>query len=59
MEQLLVLTNLENLNAQMILGKIPNAERTEKLNKVARRQLQTFLQNKAITEDIRRIDQQD
>ncbi|AYM03681.1 KilA-N domain-containing protein [Levilactobacillus yiduensis] len=59
MEQLLVLTNLENLNAQMILDKVSNEERTKKLNSVARRQLQTFLQNKAATRNIRRIEKKD
>ncbi|VDG22431.1 KilA-N domain-containing protein [Lactiplantibacillus mudanjiangensis] len=55
-EQLLVLTNLENLNAQMILDKVSNEVRTKKLNDIARHQLQTFIQNKTTTENIRRIE---
>lgn len=58
-EQLLVLTNLESLNAQMILDKVSNEERTKKLNSVARKQLQTFIQNKSATKNITRIDKKD
>lgn len=59
MEQLLVLTNLENLNAQMIIDRVSNEKRTQKLNTVARKQLKTFLQNKTATENIKRIENKD
>lgn len=45
-EQLLVLTNLESMNAELIKEKVDENTRTEKLNKMAREQMETFLKNK-------------
>lgn len=44
-EQLLVLVNLESMNAQLIRNKTPEIDRTQYLNDMARQQLTTFLQN--------------
>ena len=44
-EQLLVLTNLESLNAEFIHMKLPQAERLTKLNTIAIRQMQTLTAN--------------
>lgn len=46
-EQLLVLTNLESMNAELIRDKIPESERTARLNKMAQTQMTTFLKNRA------------
>ncbi len=42
LEQLLVLTNLEGLNAEFIHMKLPQGERLRKLNAIAIRQIQTL-----------------
>jgi hypothetical protein len=42
LEQLLVLTNLEGLNAEFIHMKLPQGERLRKLNTIAIRQIQTL-----------------
>jgi hypothetical protein len=44
-EQLLVLANLENINAVYINKGMPQAERIEELNHIARAQLTTMLRN--------------
>lgn len=54
-EQLLVLANLESLNAYMISEKRPNEERTEKLGDTARKQMTTFLGNKKQMENIEKL----
>lgn len=43
--QLLVLANLETHNSEMIREKVPNEERTKKLNDIAKRHMETFLSN--------------
>ncbi|MDR1917367.1 MAG: KilA-N domain-containing protein [Christensenellaceae bacterium] len=43
-QQLLVLANLESYNAEMIKDKIPQPDRLQKLNNMARTQLQILLQ---------------
>lgn len=47
-EQLLVLTNLENLNAVMITQGIPQGERLVKLNQIAIAQLTTLTDNASV-----------
>ena len=41
-EQLLVLANLEGMNAEFIYMKLPQAERLKRLNQIAIRQMQTL-----------------
>ena len=48
--QLLVLCNIENLNAIMINDNIPQSIRLEKLNKVAIQQLKILENNKNLEE---------
>ncbi|MCC5935037.1 MAG: KilA-N domain-containing protein [Balneolales bacterium] len=48
LEQLVVLTNLESLNAILIQQGQPQSERLLELNKIAIQQLKTLLQNKAL-----------
>lgn len=55
-EQLLVLTNLESMNAELIRDKVPDPERTIKLNEMARRQMQTFLKNRTGIEKLQSIE---
>jgi hypothetical protein len=45
---LVVLINLENLNADMIANKIPQAQRLERLNRIARKQLNLLRSNKQV-----------
>jgi hypothetical protein len=47
-EQLIVLANLENMNANFLNDGLEQQERLIKLNKIARTQLKTFLNNKNI-----------
>jgi hypothetical protein len=47
-EQLLVLANLENINAVYISKGIPQTERIDELNRIARAQLVTMLRNNSI-----------
>lgn len=51
-EQLLVLTNLESMNAELIKQKIGETERTEKLNEMAREQMIVFMRNKSGTKKL-------
>ncbi|MDE1549476.1 KilA-N domain-containing protein [Jeotgalibaca sp. YN-L-12] len=48
-EQLLVLTNLESMNAELIKQKISEEERTLRLNIMAREQMEVFLNNQEAT----------
>ena len=52
---LVVLVNLENLNADMISEEIPQSKRLEKLNNTARKQLK-LLQNNNNIKKIENID---
>ena len=47
-EQLLVLANLENINAHYISKGVPQSERIEELNRMAREQLSSMLRNKSV-----------
>ena len=47
---LVILNNLQNINAQLIEEKIPQRERLIKLNKIARRQMEILKDNKNINE---------
>ena len=47
-EQLIVLVNLENLNANFIKNKMEQRERLMELNKIARIQLESLLNNKSV-----------
>jgi len=47
-EQLLVLANLENVNALYIGKGIPQSQRVEELNRLAREQLSVMLKNKSV-----------
>lgn len=53
-EQLLVLTNLESMNAEMIRDKISFEERTKRLNKMAIDQMKTFLKNRNALKKIKK-----
>ncbi len=55
--QLLVLSNIENLNAEMINEKIPQDIRLEKLNNIAIRQLQ-ILENDKCFEQLKQLDEE-
>lgn len=55
-EQLLVLTNLESMNAELIKDKIDENERTRRLNKMAREQITIFLNNKKAIRNIEQLD---
>lgn len=48
-EQLLVLANLENINAVYIGKGIPQMERIDELNRIARAQLVTMLRNNSVS----------
>lgn len=48
LEELIVMTNLESLNAQMITDGLPQPERLKKLNSIARGQLKSLLNSPAI-----------
>ena len=48
LEQLVVLSNLESINALLIRDGLNQAERLEKLNKVAIEQLKSLLSHKSI-----------
>ncbi len=45
MSQLVCLSNLENLNALFIREKMPQAERLQKLNRIAIQQMQLLIQS--------------
>lgn len=47
-EELIVIANLESLNAQMIEENIPQSERLQKLNSIARTQLKSLLNSPSI-----------
>lgn len=47
-EELIVMSNLESMNAQFISEKLPQSERLEKLNKMARFQLESLLNNSSL-----------
>lgn len=51
-EQLLVLVNLESMNAELIRNKIPEHERTKILNDMARQQLTVFLNNESAAQKL-------
>ncbi len=42
LEQLLVLANLENMNAEFIHMELPQSDRIKRLNAIAIRQMQTL-----------------
>ena len=42
LEQLLVLANIEGMNAEFLHMKLPQAERLQRLNQIAIRQMQTL-----------------
>ena len=42
------MSNLESMNAQFISEKLPQSERLEKLNKMARFQLESLLNNSSL-----------
>jgi hypothetical protein len=44
-EQLLVLANLEGMNAELIRMALPQGERLKRLNEIAIRQMQTLTAN--------------
>ena len=47
---LIILSNLENINAELIEDKLPQKERLIKLNNIARRQIEVLNHNKNIKE---------
>ena len=47
-EELIVMSNLESMNAQFISEKLPQSKRLEKLNKMARFQLESLLNNASL-----------
>ena len=47
-EELIVMANLESANAQFIAENVPQAERLQKLNKMARFQLKSLLSNSSL-----------
>lgn len=49
LEELIVMTNLESLNAQMIIEGSSQSNRLERLNNIARAQLKSLLNSPAIT----------
>lgn len=55
---LVILSNLESINSEMILKNIPQSERLIYLNKVARRQVKVLINNKSITklESLKKMD---
>lgn len=48
LEELIVMTNLESLNAQMIAESLSQSERLQKLNGIARIQLKSLLNNPTV-----------
>ena len=54
---LVVLANLENLNAEMITNEIPQSERIIRLNNTAKRQLQ-LLKNNSSMHRLEKMDEQ-
>lgn len=48
LEELIVMTNLESLNAQMIVDGLSQSERLQKLNGIARTQLKSLLNNPTV-----------
>ena len=54
-EQLIVLSNLENINAQMIHNNIEQQERLEELNRIARQQLTTLIDNTSIEKQLKSL----
>lgn len=48
LEQLVVLSNLESINALLIRDGLPQSDRLEKLNKIAIEQLRSLLAHKSI-----------
>lgn len=58
-EQLLVLTNLESMNAELIRDKVLDTERTKRLNNMARRQMKTFLENREGIKKLKTIEKHD
>ena len=48
LEELIVMTNLESLNAQMIADGLSQSERLQKLNHIARTQLKSLLNNPTV-----------
>src|SRR6185436_16329382 len=47
-EQLVVLSNLESLNAELIREELPQGKRLEKLNEVAIYQMKSLLENATV-----------
>jgi len=47
-EELIVMANLESANAQFIAENVPQAERLQKLNQMARFQLKSLLNNSSL-----------
>lgn len=47
---LIILSNLENVNAELIKDKLPQNERLIRLNNIARRQMEILKDNKNIKE---------
>ena len=47
-EELIVMANLESANAQFIAENLPQAERLQKLNQMARFQLKSLLNNSSL-----------
>lgn len=45
---LIILNNLENINAELISMKLPQSERLVKLNEIAKKQMELFNNNKSI-----------
>jgi hypothetical protein len=45
-EQLVVLSNLESINAMLICDRLPSKERIQKLNNIAITQMNSLLTNK-------------
>ena len=48
--QLIILSNLENLNSEMVACDIPQKERLDRLNKIAKRQFEILNDTKSIEE---------
>ena len=44
---LVILSNLENINAELIQTNIPQSERLERLNNIARKQMKLLSNNKS------------
>lgn len=55
LEQLTVLANLESLNAELIKEGWPIHKRAQRLNKIAREQLTTFLNNQESLNSLRKL----